>query len=79
MAKRRKAVQAKTATSGAGNGSITNLTKELWQAAVTLQKPAISAGVDARLHTIAGEDCRQEACRQLPRLPCSLVAVSIDH
>jgi type I restriction enzyme M protein len=37
MAKRRKAVQAKTANSGAGNGSITNLTKELWQAAVTLR------------------------------------------
>jgi hypothetical protein len=37
MAKRRKAAQAKTATSGAGNGSITNLTKELWQAAVTLR------------------------------------------
>jgi type I restriction enzyme M protein len=37
MARHPKAAQTETATGGAGNGSITNLTKELWQAAVTLR------------------------------------------
>ncbi len=37
MARRQKAAQTEAATRGAGNGSITKLTKELWQAAVTLR------------------------------------------
>jgi type I restriction enzyme M protein len=37
MAKRQKTAQTEAATSGAGNGSISSLTKELWQAAVTLR------------------------------------------
>jgi type I restriction enzyme M protein len=37
MARRPKALQTDTAIRGTGNGSITNLTKELWQAAVTLR------------------------------------------
>jgi type I restriction-modification system DNA methylase subunit len=37
MARRPKAAQTEKATNGAGNGSITTLTKELWQAAVTLR------------------------------------------
>jgi type I restriction enzyme M protein len=37
MARRQKTAKTEAVTSGAGNGSITNLTKELWQAAVTLR------------------------------------------
>jgi type I restriction enzyme M protein len=37
MARRPKAAQSEATTRGGGNGSITNLTKELWQAAVTLR------------------------------------------
>jgi type I restriction-modification system DNA methylase subunit len=37
MARRQKTAQTEATTSGAGSGSITNLTKELWQAAVMLR------------------------------------------
>jgi type I restriction enzyme M protein len=37
MARGRKAVKAEAATGRGGNGSIYNLTRELWQAAVTLR------------------------------------------
>jgi type I restriction enzyme M protein len=37
MARRQKTAQTEASISRAGNGSITNLTKELWQAAVTLR------------------------------------------